>query len=109
MDIHDQSLRDITRRHFFRRGTLSIGSMALASLLNERVSANPSPASVDPLTSRPTHFPPRVKNVIFLFMCGGPSHVDLLDPKPKLSELDQQPVPEELIQGERFAFITGRP
>ena len=42
-------------------------------------------------------------------MCGGPSHVDLLDPKPKLTELDQQLVPEELIRGERFAFITGRP
>jgi hypothetical protein len=108
MNIREQTLQEITRRHFFRRGTLSIGSMALASLFNEEVSANPSPHS-DPLTSRPAHFPPRVKNIIFLFMCGGPSHVDLLDPKPKLSELDQQPVPEELIRGERFAFITGRP
>jgi hypothetical protein len=61
------------------------------------------------LAPRPPHFAPKAKSVIYLFMAGAPSQVDLLDFKPKLQELDGQHVPEELLQGERFAFIKGVP
>lgn len=102
-------LQIVTRRHFFRRSGLGIGSIALASLLGESGVAGPVSAAVDPIAPRQPHFAPRVKNVIYLFMCGGPSHVDLLDPKPKLQAWSGRPVPQELIQGDRFAFITGTP
>jgi hypothetical protein len=61
------------------------------------------------LLGQALHHKPRAKHVIFLFMCGAPSQVDLFDDKPKLRELDGKPVPEELIKGERFAFIKGIP
>ena len=49
------------------------------------------------------HFAPRAKNVIFIFMVGGPSHVDLFDPKPKLNELHGQPLPESLVRAKKSA------
>jgi len=55
------------------------------------------------------HHPPRVKNVIWLFMAGGPSQLDLFEPKPALTRHHGQPVPDELIAGQRFAFLEGRP
>jgi hypothetical protein len=88
-----------TRRHFFQDCTLGIGSFALASLFNE------GRAATDPLAARPTHHRPRAKNVIFLFMAGGPSQLELFDYKPKLNELHGKPIPEEFIQGKRFAFM----
>src|SRR5262249_21533928 len=72
-----------TRRHFFQECALGIGSVALASLLNEgRASA---PAS-DPLAPRPGHYTARARSVIFLFMAGGPSQLELFDYKPRLVE-----------------------
>ncbi|QDU65362.1 DUF1501 domain-containing protein [Engelhardtia mirabilis] len=55
------------------------------------------------------HFAPRAKRVIWLHMAGSPSQIDLWDPKPRLRELDGQPVPASLIENERFAFIKGTP
>ena len=58
---------------------------AIGNILSELLAAGePSHASVDPLAPRPPHFPARAKNVIFLFMSGGVSHVDSFDPKPRL-------------------------
>ena len=62
-----------------------------------------------PLAVKPPHFAPKAKHVIFLFMAGAPSQVDLLDPKPKLRQHDGEAIPEELVKGERFAFIKGTP
>ncbi len=97
-----------TRRHFFRRCGFGLGSMALAGLfLKDRlVAANPATA-LGPFAPRPTHFPPRAKRVIFLFMAGGPSQLDLFDSKPKLQELDGQVVPPSYVKNKRFAFIKG--
>jgi hypothetical protein len=89
------------RRHFFRDCSLGLGSMALASLGEAR--ANPQAA--DALRARPGHFPAKAKNVIFLFMACGPSHLELFDPKPTLVRLDGQTVPESFTRGRRFAFI----
>ncbi|MCE7974201.1 MAG: DUF1501 domain-containing protein [Leptolyngbya sp. PLA1] len=66
-------------------------------------------AADGPLAAKPPHFPARAKRVIFLHMAGAPSQIDLFDPKPMLARHDGQPAPEELIKGERFAFIRGTP
>jgi hypothetical protein len=70
---------------------VGFGSLALASLLSDESRAE-SPAA-NPLAPRPPHFPARAKRVIFLFMKGGPSHVDTFDPKPLLARDDGKPVP----------------
>jgi hypothetical protein len=102
-----------SRRHFFSRCALGLGGIALASMLNERRAHGAAPSAApggpapiaDPMAPRPTHFPARAKNVIYLFMAGGPSQLDLFDYKPRLAALNGQPVPESLIAGKRFAFM----
>jgi len=95
----------MTRRHFFRQTGFGIGSLALASLIDERLLA----AAADPAGPRPLDFAPKAKQVIYLFMAGAPSQIDLFDEKPKLRQFDGQPIPEEIVKGERFAFIKGTP
>ena len=94
------SLRRVTRRYFFEQASLGIGGLALASLVGDRVFAQTPPG-------RPVA--PRAKRVIYLFMAGAPSQIDLFDPKPTLVTHDGQDIPEEFVKGERFAFIKGRP
>jgi hypothetical protein len=95
-----------TRRHFFGQCAVGLGSMALASLLNgSRASAGDETVLVNPLAPKEPHFPGRAKSVIFLFMAGGPSQLDLFDYKPKLAELHGKPAPDECIKGKRFAFM----
>ena len=93
--------RPITRRRLLQDSTLGVGSIALAWLLNqERLLGEPAKPDLAArhfdLTPKPPHFPPRAKAMISLFMQGGPSHMDLLDPKPKLNELDGKPFPGEI-------------
>ena len=104
-------LHALTRRHFFSKSAVGIGGLALASLLNEKLFAAgpPDPLSFNPLTPKPPHFAPKAKRVIYMFMEGAPSQLDLFDYKPRLVELNMQPCPEEMIKGERFAFIQGVP
>jgi hypothetical protein len=90
-----------TRRDFLMQAGGGFGSIALASLLNEKggiSTANADDAAresaADPLSPKPTHFEPRAKRVIWLFMHGGPSHVDLFDPKPDLVKYGGKPLPE---------------
>jgi hypothetical protein len=101
-------LIDITRRYFLRQSGLGVGSLALTALLNENQTAVAAHAA-DPMAPRPPHFSPRAKSVIYLFMAGGPSQIDLFDPKPQLTKRNGQPIPKSLIEGERFAFIEGDP
>lgn len=97
------TLLNITRRHFFgQAASFGIGSLALTSLMNERLFAQ------EGSVGKP-HHRPKAKNIIFLFMAGAPSQLDLFDYKPALNRLDGQPCPEDLIKGERFAFIKGIP
>jgi hypothetical protein len=107
-------LRTITRRHLFSQCAMGLGTVALASLLGEGralgAGANPTAGGATPApkpslpVGRP-HFPARAKNVIYLFMAGGPSQLELFDYKPKLVELNGQPIPESFIVGKRFAFM----
>jgi hypothetical protein len=94
------------RRHFLRDCRVGLGAMALGSLLADEQGRAAEPAAAsDPLAPRPPHFAPKVKNVIFLFMAGGPSQLELFDPKPDLQKLDGQVIPESFVASKRFAFI----
>jgi hypothetical protein len=94
-----------TRRHFFSQCGMGLGSVALASLLaDNKLGAAPSPQ--DPLAPQKPLFKPRAKNVIYLFMPGGPSQLELFDYKPKLVALNGQPIPQSYIEGKRFAFMN---
>src|SRR5258707_9085921 len=105
-ELENAELRRITRRHFFSQGALGLGSIALASLLSDGklFAADPAPTT-NPMAPRPPHFPARAKNIIYLFMAGGPSQLELFDYKPKLIELNGEPIPQSFIEGKRFAFM----
>jgi hypothetical protein len=89
-----------TRRDFLLRGGAGFGALALTALLQrEEAAAAPArPNYVSPLAPKPPHFPARAKSVIFLFMEGGPSHIDLFDPKPALNRLAGRPLPDSFGQ-----------
>src|SRR5436190_3541426 len=82
-----------TRRDFLMRGGAGFGALDLTYLMtaDKLLGAN---SSKNPLAAKPGHFPAKAKSVIFLFMEGGPSHLDTFDPKPKLNELAGQRIPE---------------
>jgi hypothetical protein len=94
-----------TRRHFFQDCTVGLGSMALASLLNDGQTRADTPRLVNPLATKMGHHAAKAKQVIFLFMAGGPSQLELFDHKPKLAALHGKPIPDEFIKGKRFAFM----
>lgn len=101
-----------TRRGFLTSSASGLGMIGLGSLLAQdgviarsTAEAAAHPSVTHPLAPRPGHFPPRAKSCIFIFMLGAPSQVDLFDPKPKLNELDGQPLPESMTKNVRFAFI----
>jgi hypothetical protein len=104
-------LRAVTRRHFFKQTGFGIGAAALSSLINRSgwAAATPGMNAANPLAPKPPMFPAKAKSIIYLFMAGAPSQVDLLDYKPKLQQYDGQNIPEEMLKGERFAFIRGTP
>src|SRR4051812_47382908 len=92
-----------TRREFVRDAFCGFGGLALASLL-EREEARAG--GVNPLAPRPVHIPARATSVIFLFMAGGPSHLETFDPKPLLNKLEGQPRPKEFGEA-KYQQIEG--
>ena len=104
--MRDELLLRMTRRHLFRECALGLGSMALASFAGERrvVGAGEIP-SLNPLAPRPGHFAPRATSIIYLFMAGGPSQLELFDHKPELLKQNNEPIPESFVSGKRFAFM----
>ncbi len=90
------------RRRFFHDCGVGVGRIALASALARDGIAQDS---TSPAASQRTHFPPTAKRVIYLFMAGAPSQLELFDHKPKLAELEGKPIPPEVIKGQRYAFI----
>jgi len=87
-----------TRREFLELSSFGFGSLALSYLLQRDSLA--LPGSVDPLAPRAVDFPAKAKHVIFVFLQGGPSHVDTFDPKPALNRLDGQFLPPSFLEGE---------
>ena len=111
----DETTRRIARRTFLGNAGLGIGTSALASLLS---TGHPARAAETTGSERPAiphwngvvqplHFAPRAKRVIYLYMAGGPSHLELLDYKPKLAELNGQPMPESFTKGQPIAQLQG--
>jgi uncharacterized protein (DUF1501 family) len=105
-----EPLRNITRRHFYSQCGIGLGKIALASLLAgdfvERASASSAlSASTAPLAPKPPHYTPKAKRVIYLFMAGAPSQLDLFDYKPVLAKHDGQPIPADIVRDQRYAFI----
>src|SRR5262249_34909303 len=84
----------ISRRLMLKNSTSGFGLLALASLFaNEtRGASSAGEAAMNPLALKSPQHPAKAKHVIFLFMPGGPSHVDLFDPKPKLAQYDGKPI-----------------
>jgi uncharacterized protein (DUF1501 family) len=99
-------LPPLTRREMLRRAGLGFGSWALLDLLTRdgRLDAAPSAARDNPLAPKPPHEPARAKHVIFLFMQGGPSHIDTFDPKPLLNKIHGQPLPPSATRGLQLQF-----
>jgi hypothetical protein len=99
----------VTRRWFFRDCLVGLGAIALGELLRQSGWAAPATAEpADPLAPRRPHHTPKAKSVIFLFMAGAPSHLELLDYKPQLAKYDGQLPPADLVKGYRAAFINPR-
>ena len=101
MDPRREQQLLITRRHFFARTATGLGAAALGSLLNPGLFAS---APEYPLAQ--THLPARAKRVIYLFMAGGPSQMDLLDYKPTLEKLHKTELPESIRMGQRLTGMT---
>ncbi|MDX2042578.1 MAG: DUF1501 domain-containing protein [Acidobacteriota bacterium] len=103
-------LRDATRRHFFGQCAVGLGSIALNCLLARDGFAEPQKPQIDPARPMAARKPPlaaKAKRVIYLFMAGAPSQLELFSDKPKLRELTGQPPPPSLMKGKRFAFLKG--
>ncbi|KAA5541842.1 DUF1501 domain-containing protein [Roseiconus nitratireducens] len=103
---HEQLLR---RRFFLRQSALGLGAIAFAENFADKSDAaeatRPQETAPRPMTPRVAHFPAKVKNVIYLFMAGGPSQLELFSPKPVLNDYHNQKPPESFMEGRRFAFL----
>ncbi len=95
-------LKQQTRRQLFETCGIGVGKLALASMLAGEFGC-PADAASD--SAGGLHHPARAKCVIYLFMAGAPSQLELFDYKPKLIELEGQPIPPAVIAGQRYAFI----
>jgi hypothetical protein len=99
----------MTRRSFLTRTSAGLGVAALASLLNANDTGPDSPRPLgEGLGVRGTlpHFAPKAKNVIFLFMGGGPSHIDTFDPKPILRRRHGEEMPASILGTQRVTLMT---
>ena len=95
-----------TRRDFLATSSSGLGTLALASLLKQDgLLADEAALPADPLATRRPHFAPKAERCIFIFLEGGPSQMDLFDPKPMLNKHDGQPLPDSLVGDQKFAFL----
>src|SRR5688500_95419 len=100
----------LSRRTFLTRSGIGLGTLALASLLDEKLFATEPAkdsligANTADVSGRP-HFAPKAKNIIYLFQSGGPSHLDLFDYKPELIKRNGQKMPDEILKNIRLAQI----
>src|SRR5687768_15068329 len=100
-----QELLGVTRRQLFQRCGTGIGAMALSSLLAREAQGAGGLPTPDP--ARKFHHSPKAKAVIFLFMAGGPSQLELFEDKPELRKFSGKKPPKEFMEGRRFAFLKG--
>ncbi|MFG0332068.1 MAG: DUF1501 domain-containing protein, partial [Maioricimonas sp. JB049] len=95
-----------TRRHFFGRSASGIGAAALASLVNPQAFAAPSSNAEKAGVLGEPHFAPKAKRVVYLFMSGAPSQMDLFDHKPEMDEWYDKDLPDSIRQGQRLTTMT---
>src|ERR1051326_3276285 len=99
--------KQITRRWFFKECGVGLGAIALGSFLGQgKLSAASKITGANPLAPRQPPFPAKAKRVIYLFMAGAPSHLEMFDYKPELAKWDGKLPPSELLKGYRAAFIN---
>ncbi len=114
-----RALRErLSRRAFLGRSSAGLGALALGALFDpnrllaqgKAPGAAGTPGLADKWTGilKPPHFTPRARRVIHLYQAGGPSHLELFDPKPKLAELHGQPMPESFTKGQPIAQLQGQ-
>jgi Protein of unknown function (DUF1501) len=103
---HGHHPRLVSRRWFLRDCGVGLGAIALADLLAQTAGASPAARPDDPLAPKAPHFAPKAKRVVFLFMAGAPSHLELFDYKPQLAKYDGTLPPPSLVEGYRAAFIN---
>ncbi len=113
MNIDADSILKLSRRSFLGKASTGMGAVALASLLQENgLSAAESndTSKLDRWTGaiNPLQFTPKAKRVIWLYMAGGPSHLETLDHKPKLAEMHGQPMPESFTKGQPIAQLQNQ-
>ena len=101
----EQRLRLTTRRRFLQQCGTGMGALALASLLNENLFAADAKSGASGDAPVGPHFKPKAKNIIYLFMSGGPSQLELFDYKPELIKRTGEKTPEELVKNIRLAQI----
>jgi len=98
----------LTRRSFFGNASMGLGTVALAHLLKQdRLLANNNPSNRYTGILKKPHFPPKTKRVIYLFMSGGPSQLELFDYKPILNEKQGQELPDSVRKGQRLTGMSG--
>src|SRR5512143_3980280 len=102
MNPQIEHARLITRRHFFGRTATGIGAAALGSLLNPEIFAAEPPLPQMHGVLRRFDFAPKAKRGIYLFMSGGPSHIDLFDYKPQLRKYHGTELPATIRMGQRI-------
>jgi hypothetical protein len=99
--LHEH-IQTLTRRHFFGRAALGLGTAALATLMSQRARAATATGGLPELP----HFAARAKRAIYLFMNGGPSQMDLFDYKPAMDKLFDKDLPESIRKGQRLTTMT---
>lgn len=99
-----QQQQKLQRRAFLARTPLCVGGVALASMLGDAASATTAIGGLETLP----HYLPRARRVIFLYMSGGPSHLETFDYKPRLAEMDGQPMPASFTEGQPIAQLQGQ-
>jgi len=104
-DLHNDNIDRVTRRSLFGSGAAGIGSLALAALLERDTAAAPSAPRVPGLSDLP-HHTPTAKRIVMLWQGGGPSHVDLFDPKPTLFERNGQDIPQSVRGSTRLSTMS---
>jgi len=106
-ELRREYARMVTRRWFLRDCSVGLGAVALSSMLGQtgKLMAGELPKPTNPLAPREPHFKAKAKRVIYLFMGGAPSQLELFDYKPALAKFNGKPLPPEVIGGQKYAFI----
>jgi hypothetical protein len=98
----------LARRTFLAQAGVSLGAMALSSLLSRSLPAAATSDGASRGTLRELHHPPKIKRVIWLYMSGGPSHLETFDYKPELARRSGEPMPDSFTAGQPIAQLQGR-